>query len=232
MERFLNKITLGDSLELIKEIPDESISAVICDPPYGVKYQSGMRAEAFEILKGDVEADFRILPELYRVLKPNSACYIYTSWSVYPKWVENISEHFDVKNMCIWSKGGGGMGDLEGAFAVDFEICIFAVKGRHILNSPRSGAVWKLRKDAGAEYVHPTQKPMSAMEWPMLKSTKPGDIVLDPYMGSGTTAMAALNCNRQFIGFEIDPIYHKEAVKRVTNKGNAPTMQFDIDTSN
>lgn len=227
MDKFLNKITLGDSRELIKQLPDESVNAIVSDPPYGVSYQSGLRKDKFDVIAGDTEADFEILKEFYRVLKPNSACYVYTSWHVYGKWAEEIAKHFDVKNMCVWSKGGGGMGDLEGAFAVDFEICIFAVKGRHILNSPRSGAVWKLRKDAGAEYVHPTQKPMSAMEWPMLKSTKPGDIVLDPYMGSGTTAMAALNCNRQFIGFEIDPVYYAEATKRVNNKASAPTMQFE-----
>ena len=227
MERFLNKITLGDSRELIKQLPDESVGAVVTDVPYGIAYQSGLRKEKFDVIAGDTEPDYEILSEFYRVLKPNSACYIFTSWGVYSKWEDAISKHFQIKNMCIWHKPGGGMGDLEGAFAVDFEICIFAVKGRHILNSPRSGAVWKLRKDAGAEYVHPTQKPMSAMEWPMLKSTKPGDIVLDPYMGSGTTAMAALNCNRQFIGFEIDPKYHAEATKRVNNKASAPTMQFE-----
>lgn len=227
MEQFLNKITLGDSRELIKQIPSESINIIASDPPYGVSYQSGLRKDKFDVIAGDAEADFEILKEFHRVLKDNSACYIYTSWHVYPKWVEAISKYFTVKNMCVWHKPGGGMGDLEGAFAVDFEICIYAVKGRHILNSPRSGEVWKLRKDAGSEYVHPTQKPMSAMEWPMLKSSKPGDIVLDPYMGSGTTAMAALNCGRQFIGFEIDPKYHAEATKRVNNKASAPTMQFE-----
>ena len=227
MEHFINKITLGDSRELIKQLPDESISLIVQDPPYGVNYQSGMRAEAFDVLQGDAEADFSILPELYRVLKNHSAIYTYTSWHVYEMWKSELAKYFTVKNMCIWAKGGGGMGDLEGAFAVDFEICIYAVKGRHILNSPRSGAVWKLRKDAGADYVHPTQKPMSAMEMPILKSSKAGDIVLDPYMGSGTTAMAALNCGRRFIGFEIDPKHHAEAVKRVNNKASAPTIQFE-----
>lgn len=226
MEQYLNKITLGDSRELIKQLPDESVNVLVSDPPYGINYQSGLRKDKFDVLEGDKEADFEILKEFYRVLKNDSACYIFTSWSVYPQWVSEMSKHFDVKNMCIWAKGGGGMGDLEGAYATDFEICIYAVKGRHILNSPRSGAVWKLRKDAGAEYVHPTQKPMSAMEMPILKSSKPGDIVLDPYMGSGTTAMAALNCNRRFIGFEISELYHAEAVKRVSNKASAPTMQF------
>lgn len=227
MTELLNKITLGDSLELIKRIPNESIDLIATDPPYGVNYQSGLRKDKFEVLAGDGEADFRILPELFRVLKPNSACYIYTSWHVYPEWKTEIAKYFDVKNMCVWSKGGGGMGDLEGAFAVDFEICIYAVKGRHILNSPRSGAVWKLRKDAGTDYVHPTQKPMSAMEMPILKSSKAGDIVLDPYGGSGTTAMAALNCGRQFILFEIDEAHHKNASVRINNKWSAPTMQFE-----
>lgn len=227
MEQFLNKITLGDSRELIKQIADESVSIIVQDPPYGIAFQSGLRKDKFDVLKGDDAADFSILPELYRVLKPNSAIYTYTSYQVYSQWEQELKKYFDVKNMCIWAKGGGGMGDLEGAFAVDFEICIFAVKGRHILNPPRSGAVWKLRKDAGAEYVHPTQKPMSAMEWPILKSSKPGDIVLDPYMGSGTTAMAAINSGRQFIGFEIDPKYHAEATKRVNNKLATPTLNFD-----
>lgn len=227
MEQFINKITLGDSLELIKQLPDESVDLIVTDPPYGVNYQSGLRKDKFEVLHGDGEADFRILPELFRVLKNNCACYIYTSWSVYSLWEEEITNYFDIKNMCIWSKGGGGMGDLEGAFAVDFEICIYAVKGRHILNSPRSGAVWKLRKDAGAEYVHPTQKPMSAMEMPILKSSKPNDIVLDPYGGSGTTGMAASNCGRRFILFEIDETHHKNASIRINNKQSSPTIQFE-----
>lgn len=227
MEQLINKITLGDSLELIKQITDESIDCIVTDPPYGISYQSNKRKEKFDVLEGDSDADFRILPELYRVLKNDSACYIYTSWAVYPKWAEEISKYFTIKNMCIWNKPGGALGDLEGSFVSDFEICIFAVKGRHILYGKREVAVWRLYRDNRTEYVHPTQKPMSAMEFPILKSSKKGDLVLDPYMGSGTTGMAAINCGRNFIGFEISPEYHKIATERINNKMNAPTLNFD-----
>src|SRR5574343_528204 len=98
----LNKIHLGDSRELIRKIPNEYIDLIVSDVPYGIGYQSNLRKNKFDVIAGDTEPDLEILSEFYRVLKPNSACYIFTSWGVYPMWHEAISKHFDVKNMCIW----------------------------------------------------------------------------------------------------------------------------------
>jgi len=207
-----------DAAELLSGLSDESIDLIVTDPPYGIGYQSSHRYSSpqFDKIKDDTDPNYSILIDFYRVLKDDTALYLYTRWDVYPKWLEEINKvGFKVKNACIWHKGGGGMGDLVGAYAPEYEMCIYAVKGRHILRGKRLPDVWKLKKDAHVRYVHPTQKPVHAMELPILKSSDEGDLVLDPYSGSGTTGVACARSKRKFIGCDIEEKYVNLANKRI-----------------
>lgn len=133
---------------------------VFSDPPYGVSFQSGMSkggtATRFEpLVNGDTILD--IAPVVWAFMEQDSAAFIWTGHQVYPVWREQFAEFY--KQTIIWHKPGGGIGDLEGSYACDFEMCLFCVKGRPKFRNERGMAVWKESKDSVATYLHPTQKP-------------------------------------------------------------------------
>lgn len=213
-----NKVRCCDAGELLDSLDDASIDLIVTDPPYGISFRSNMRTATpkFDAIKDDTDPNYSILKDFYRVLKDGTALYLYTRWDVYPKWKKEIEAvGFVVKNMCVWYKPGGGMGDLEGSYAPEHEICIFAHKGRHKIRGKRISDVWKLKKDPPGSYIHPTQKPIHAMELPILKSSDEGDLVLDPYSGSGSTGVACAKSNRRFIGCDIEEKYVNLANERI-----------------
>ena len=132
---------------------------------------------------------------------------------------QNIEKYFKIKNILIWEKNNWTAGDLNGAYAKSAEFIIFATKGRHILNGKRDKDVLHFKRVPTTQLQHQNQKPLKLIKYLTLKSTKPGDTVLDPFMGSGTTAIACKQTRRKFIGMEIDPTYYRIARKRVEYGG-------------
>ena len=213
----LNKIYQGDCLEVMKGIEDNSIDLVLVDPPYGINYQSNFRKESFNKIENDSSVSLDFIDYAYTVLKDGCAMYLFTRWDVYEEWYNKIKEKFKIKNCIVWYKRGGGIGDLKGAYMFNHEFCIFAVKGRHILNNKRVSDVWEIKKDAPSKYKHPTQKPVELFEKIIVKSSNEGDVVLDPFAGSGTTGVACKNLNRNYILIEQDENYCKIAEERLLN---------------
>ncbi|WP_243116920.1 DNA-methyltransferase [Heliophilum fasciatum] len=172
-----------------------------------MRYRSSSRQKKFTAIQNDdvIFADW--LSDAYRVLKDGGALYCYTRWDVYGEWHQRIAQLFTVKNCIIWSKNGGGMGDLRGQYSPSHEFLIFATKGRHLLNGKRISDVWPVARDASAHYVHPTQKPVKLAETIITKSSKPGDTVLIPFCGSGSDCVAAKQLGRRFIAFDIEQRY-------------------------
>ncbi len=205
---------LGDMFELIKQVPDESVDLVVTDPPYGIDYVSNhyKLGNKFGKLVGDKVLDASYIQELYRVLKPNSAAYIFCRFDVVPP-----VKPFVVKNILTWVKsiGHGGLGDLKGSYKNNFEWCLFLVKGRHILNGGRDSAILHYPKNVIGGRIHPTQKPVEIMEYLITKSSNPGDLVLDPFAGAATTLLAAKSLGREYIGFETEAKYYNAGVKRL-----------------
>ena len=109
---------------------------------------------------------------------------------------------------------------MKSSYIPNHEFIIYATKGRHILRGKRSADVMDVRKDAPSKYVHPTQKPVELMAGLIEKSTDPRGIVLDLFMGSGSTGVACANTERRFIGIEIDPGYYEIAQKRIEEAYN------------
>lgn len=208
----------GDCLELMKGIPDKSIDLVVTDPPYGINYQSNMRvkSEKFDILKND-DNDLRFLAfqELHRVLKDDCVCIVFASWKNYHKDFSELDKLFDIKNVIVWRKHGGGIGDLKHTLSTDYELDIVCHKGRGKIRGKRDGSVWECNKVAPAKMVHPTQKPLEIIQRLIEKFSDENCVVLDPFLGSGTTAVACVNTNRNFIGIELDEKYFKIAEQRI-----------------
>lgn len=206
-------LILGDSITELGLLPDDSIDCVITDPPYGIDYQSNFKIDKFEKIQNDKENTFILLDKVCAILqnkiKINSHLYFFTSWKVLYKHEEIIGKYFDIKNLLVWEKNNWSMGDLEGNYAEQYELIIFANKGRRILNGNRETNI--LHFDRVVNEVHPTQKPIPLIEYLIEKSTNEGELVCDPFMGSGSTCRASKNKNRRYFGIEIDKNYFEVA---------------------
>lgn len=183
--------------------------------------------------------------ESYRVLKDNTAFYCFTRYDVYPIMYNClINSGFNIKNLLVLQKGQkGGNGDLQAQYANDCELLIYANKGRRKFNKTelvktdgRKGSkpyrtrlpnVWFDTNyntypkstvnvsNQNGEIIHPTEKNVDLVEWFLLVSSDKHDIVFDPFIGSGTTAIAAINTQRNYIGIELDEDYYNIAKNRL-----------------
>ena len=210
----------GDCLELMKAIPDGSVHLVLTDPPYGIDFQSNFRKNKFNKIENDSAVNAEFLDECKRVLKDTGAFYCFTRWDVYPSWIEQISKRFKVKNCIVWFKRGGGLGDLKKGYIYNHEFIIYCAEKNHRLNGKRRNDVFEFAKDAPSTYVHPTQKPISLLKEIIERSSNEGGVVLDCFMGSGSTGVACVNTNRRFIGIELDEGYFNIAKKRIEDAVN------------
>ena len=205
----------GDCFELLQDIPNESVDMVLTDPPYGMNFQSGHRKHKYEKIMGDSHLawldDF--VNEIYRVSKPNTAHYVFCSFHHIDKFKQAIERKFKIKNILTWVKNNTSMGDLKGDFAPKTEFIIFFHKGRKLINGKRDPNVLEFKRTRNE--LHPTQKPVDMTEYMIGKFSDEGDVILDPFMGSGTTGVACLNTNRRFIGIELDEDYFKIASGRI-----------------
>ena len=113
------------------------------------------------------------------------------------------------------SKKVGGLGDLKHSLSTDYEIAIVCHKGKCPIRGKRDGSVWQVAKVNPNKMQHPTQKPTELFERLIEKFSDECDIVFDGFMGSGTTAIACINTNRNYIGFELDKQYYDIANQRI-----------------
>lgn len=116
--------------------------------------------------------------------------------------------------MLVWDRLHHGMGDIKGNFAPRYDSCIFAVKGKYILPNGRPDDVIQCQRLNSAELVHPNEKPVELLKKLIESTTRPGELVLDPFAGSGSTLAAAALTGRQYIGIEISEEYHAIAQRR------------------
>lgn len=185
---------------------------IFTDPPYGYEYQSNMRTKSkkFDVLKNDDKIlDFMPAIKDYA----SGFVFICTTWKVLDKWLPLFSHYYDLTNMIVWDKGGGGMGDLEHTFSTDYEIILVSNNGKEI-KGKRIGSVWSIKKDNASDYVHATQKPVKLAATAIEETTDEGDTVLDCFGGSGSTLIACEQLNRKCRMMELDPKYCDVIIKR------------------
>jgi len=208
-----HRLLCGDSTnpQHVERLMDgKKADMVFTDPPYGVKYRSNM-SQRFEQIKND-DTILEIAPIIWQFLADDSAAFVWTSHHVYPIWRQQFDAYY--KQTVIWSKGGGGMGDLEGQYALDYEMALFCAKGSPKFQGKRGMAVWDIGKDRATEYVHPTQKPVALAEQALADFTKTSNIVLDLFGGSGSTLIACERQHRHARLMELDLAYCDVIVKR------------------
>ena len=246
-----NSITQGDSLELLKKIPDKSIDLVFADPPYNLQLkdtlyrpdQTTVEAvtndwDKFDTYQAYDEFCLIWLKECKRVLKDGGALWVIGSYHNILRLGTSIQNlGFWILNDIIWHKTNP-MPNFRGTrFTNAHETllwCTTSKKAKYTFNyqnlkelneGKQMRSDWHIPICAGKERLrednnqrsHPTQKPEALLYRIMVSSTNTGDTVLDPFLGSGTTAVMAKKLQRNFIGFEQDPDYIKLAKKRLKN---------------
>lgn len=185
---------------------------IFTDPPYGYNYQSNMRekSQKFDLIENDDKIlDF--FPQTKEVCI--GFVFICTTWKVLDKWLPLFQQYFDLSNMIIWNKGGGGIGDLKHTFSTDYEIILCSNNGAEI-KGKRIGSVWSVGKDCAESYKHPTQKPVGLSAMAIKNCTEKNDNILDLFGGSGSTLIACEQLNRTCYMMELEPKYIDVIIER------------------
>lgn len=229
MERFLNKITLGDCYELIKQLPDKSVDCIYTDIPY--LYDSGglsstspldariaKKRQELKFISNGI--DYSILDEFKRVLKKVNI-FIWCSKAQLLEIMQwGVEYNFE---LLVWCKTNPQPSTFNN-WLPDVEYCLyFREKGVPLNDGYELKSKWHtsaINKNDKDMFMHPTIKPLQLVIRHLEHTTQSNDIVLDCFAGSGTTCVAAQETGRQFIGFEIEEKYWKIANDRL-NKTDA-----------
>ena len=211
-----HRLVCGDSTkesDVAKLMNGEKADMVFTDPPYGISYSSNMRTktEKFEELKNDNIFLNQWIPLIDKY--SNGFVYIWTSWKVLDTWLDMCKEIGELTNMIIWFKGGGGIGDLKKTFSSDYEIALVYNRDNEITGK-RIGSVWEIGKDSNSSYKHPTQKPVELSETAIKNTSIKNNIILDLFLGSGSTLIACEKTNRICYGMELDTKYCDVIIER------------------
>src|SRR5699024_1317835 len=217
----LNKIYNEDCLEGMKRIPDGSVDLIVTDPPYLINYSRHVKGHRFEnkiLNDNNPELISKYIKECYRILKNNSAMYMFTSHKTVDFFKQELEDvGFNVKNMIIWDKQRQGIGDTSTVIGFQYELLFFVYKGQPKIRGKRLSDIWSFPKVVGRNQMHQNQKPIELIERCVKKHSNEGDVVFDGFMGTGTTAIACVNTNRNYIGFELDQTYYEKSLERIKN---------------
>jgi site-specific DNA-methyltransferase (adenine-specific) len=167
-----------------------------------------------DMLANDSKAPLWSVPLMYEVVENTGAIYLCTRFDVAPMWQQALIDAGAIlKTPIIWDKGNWTSGDLTGDYANQCELILFAHKGRHKLKDGRPSNLWRVSRDPAGE--HPTPKPVALMARCIHNSVNKGGTVLDPFMGSGSTGVAAIREGCHFIGIELELKYFDISCRRI-----------------
>ena len=220
LEKWLNKVVCGDSIELLKELPNNCIDLMVTDPPYNSSVAEwDNKNDAWQV---------SWLTEAYRVLKDGASLYVFFAPLNMFGIEKFIRENFTLKNIIVWfhpNLYGAGCSYGKDRYKSTWEVCLYAVKGgKSKTNINIQQECWK---KYGCSFdvmnvaainkgrLHKSQKPLQLIDRFVRLSSVEGDTVLDPFMGSGTTGVACKLLNRNFIGIEQNQDFVNIANKRI-----------------
>lgn len=224
----INSIIQGDATQVMASVPGGSVDLVVTDPPYGVNY----RDRTGRSVRGDDTLD-TVLPvfcELYRVLKPGGFCISFYGWGSIDRFMTAWkAAGFNVAGHIVWTKE---YASRRRYLAYHHEQAYVLVKGRAALPVQPLADVqpWVYSGNRG----HPTEKAVDVIA-PLVRAfSKPGDLVCDPFAGSGSTCVAAALAGRDYLGVELDEAYCRHArvrlagVQRFRSRRNTPAHSHPV----
>ena len=195
----------GDCLEILPQLPEDSVDLVLTDPPYGMEYHSGRykHGNPHGKLKGDTEYPVNTIRECLRLARAGVLAFC--------RW-DNLAVLPKPRSVIVWVKNNHSAGNLAHAYARKWEACAFWDGPEHeFIYRPQD--VILCRRVTSSRLQHPTEKPVQLCR-ALIKPHR-ADIILDPFMGSGTTLVAAKQLGRKAIGIEIEERYCEIAVNRL-----------------
>lgn len=224
-------ILRADSRNIIKRIPDNSIDFILTDPPYNLGQHStgniplpGRSAMNNDVAEWDM-IDFNPeewADEFIRILKPTGNLFIFTSYNQLGRWYNCLDHRFDTSNFMIWHKTNPAPKIFKAGFLNSCEMIFTCWNKKHTWNFISQAEMHNfiespicMRPERLSDPKHPTQKPVSILKKMIQIASNEDDIVFDPFMGVGSTGVAALELGRRFIGVELDNSYFDAAKNRI-----------------
>lgn len=209
----IDKIYNMDCLEGMKQIPDGSVDLVLTDIPYGEVNRGSNGLRNLDKAAADI-VTFN-LSELTRILcnKTNGSVYMFCGTEQVSEIRKTMVEQGLSTRLVIWEKTNPSPMNGEYLWLSGVECCVYGKKSGGTFNLRCKNSV--LRYPCGEHDIHPTQKPVDMFRYLIQASSNEGDTVLDPFMGSGTTAVACIKEKRHFIGFELNKEYYDKACQRI-----------------
>lgn len=247
-KKYLNKIVCGDALEVMKGMPDKSIDLVVTSPPYNLKNSTGNGMSvntktgkwAGNALQNGYSHYDDCMPydkytkwqhecllEMLRLLKDDGAIFYNHKWRVQDGLIQDrreIVKDLPVRQIIIWRRKGG-INFNPGYFLPTYEVIYMITKPKFVLAKKANayGDVWEFTQEMSND--HPAPFPVALID--RIISSTNAQIVLDPFMGSGTTAIVAMGLNRNFVGIELSPEYCQKAKDRIVrNKKQSELLKF------
>lgn len=210
-----NQIIKGDCVDFLKSLPNNCIDLVITDPPYGDNVGYGMGNKTI-INNENPLVNCLALVECYRVLRKNSTLYNFTNWKHYPFLVEFIIKYtkFKIRHLIVWKKHNFGLG---WAFRHQYELILVLEKGKPKYNLTDFSDVQAFNGINHNQQTHPHEKPVDLIIKMIKHSSKEGDLILDPFCGSGSVCVASQQMSRKFIGVDLDERWVGVARERLLN---------------
>lgn len=219
---YKDRLFLGDNHDFLPKLPDNLVDLLLTDPPYK-DYQSNrpvVNPKQKKIKSGEFDLPF-FIEHSFRLIKPGGHFYCFCDHKTFPAIKEEAERLFTYKNCLVWVKNNHGSGDLRGDWAPKHEFIVFAVKGRgKPLNSPRPVNVLEFSRVQNEKFSHGTVKPVPLLKRIIEASTQPGELVLDPYAGVMSTAVACKETGRHYIMMEKDEDFFRRGEERLYRELN------------
>ena len=250
-EELINKVIMGDTIEELRKIPDNSIDMIFADPPYFMQTEGELlRTDGSKFAGVDDDWDkftgyneydefsFEWLKECKRVLKKNGSIWVIGSFqNIYRLGYIMQNLGYWILNDIIWSKPNAAPNFSGTRYQNSHETLLWCTKDKnakytfnyktmkHLNNNKQDKSVWEIGICIGSERLkgkdgkkmHSTQKPEKLLYKVILSSTKPNDLVLDPFFGTGTTGAVAKMLGRNFVGIEREKQYVDASIERINN---------------
>lgn len=203
----------GDCLDVMRGFPDASVDMVLTDVPYNeVNRSSGGLRNLDKGAADDSPFDMADLCAQVGRVAAGSA-YIFCGRGQISELSVLLEQHDFTVRLGIWHKTNPSPMNGQRLWLSGIEACVFGRKSKAVFNEHCQSAVWSCASMQSK--IHPTQKPIKLFERLIAASSKPGDVILDPFMGSGTTAIAAERSGRRWIGIEREEEYYNAALARI-----------------
>lgn len=230
-----HRVMCGDSTDLVQVetlMNKHKADIVVTDPPYntGMEGKSDEKARLSHMFNDRIEDWEGFLEQVFANYvdhtKGDCAFYVFIDWRRVNDIRSEMEKHMDVKNVIVWDKKVHGLGS---DYKSTYELCIVGKKGKPEINN-RFGLdyqdIWRLQREMGRNKDHATAKPVELLEKPIIHASKADDIVLDLFLGSGSTLIAAEKTGRVCYGMELDPKYVDVIVKRWEDYSNKKAIKL------